>query len=383
VFILLQALVNILIFSFSDYSLFLLFIINITGLSLVLPAIYLLKAYLIQRYWIPLTVDLIHNPIEFSVRYILFYLISYVINIYMQLHLPEEFYRFALFCLATPVILLAFQYGWQGALFGTTLNSIALISTAYHFTSLAIIDLLLSIIMQTIMGIFLGLAIQYLRDLNSSLSIELKRNKQLTHQLISTEESIRKDISRDLHDEVGQNITAIRTQALILKRVDSSLAANQAATTIEQLSLNIYDTTKALLNRIRPKILDDLELKQALRQLFLELDLSNDKIQAELYWENKMNIKLPHLLEITLYRICQEGLNNIIKYAGARKIIIDVKITDNIRLLIQDDGRGFDTTQIFNGFGLRGMRERVQILGGEFEIHSSTKGTVILINLPY
>ncbi|VEH68043.1 sensor protein UhpB [Rodentibacter pneumotropicus] len=112
------------------------------------------------------------------------------------------------------------------------------------------------------------MAIQQQRDLNQSLSTELNRNRHLTRKLINTEEAIRQEISRELHDEIGQNITAIRMQASIMKRLEHSPKIAQVVGMIEQLSLNIYDTTKGLLNRIRPKMLDDVSLQQAIQNLF-------------------------------------------------------------------------------------------------------------------
>ncbi|MDG6236489.1 histidine kinase [Glaesserella parasuis] len=221
----------------------------------------------------------------------------------------------------------------------------------------------------------------------NKLNVELNKNRLLTRQLINTEETIRQEISRELHDEVGQNITAIRTQANILKRIAPDY--EKISTTIEQLSLNIYDTTKVLLNRIRPRLLDDLDLPQAIENLFIELNFQDNQIDTELIWKNDQNLKLEHILEITIYRLCQESLNNIIKYAKANKVKIEIEIKNNIHI-ITDNGVGFDTYQILTGFGIRGMQERVNILCGTFEIISITieknpiqHGTTLKVNLPY
>ncbi|MDG6855204.1 signal transduction histidine-protein kinase/phosphatase UhpB [Glaesserella parasuis] len=364
------------------------FLVSFTGGVLIVPACYLINEFLFKTEWLPLTSSLIKKPVTLRIKHIFIYILLFVLNIYIQMKLPDTFYRFALFYFAIPIILLAFQYGWQGAFLGVLLNSIALIGTTHSFSNLTIADLLLSISTQTITGIFLGLAIQDQRNLNQSLSIELNKNRLLTRQLINTEETIRQEISRELHDEVGQNITAIRTQANILKRIAPNY--EKISTTIEQLSLNIYDTTKVLLNRIRPRLLDDLDLPQAIENLFIELNFQDNQIDTELIWKNDQNLKLEHILEITIYRLCQESLNNIIKYAKANKVKIEIEIKNNIHIIITDNGVGFDTYQILTGFGIRGMQERVNILCGTFEIISIPieknpiqHGTTLIVNLPY
>lgn len=372
-----------------SFSFFYTFLVSLTGMLLIMPACFLGDEYLFKRRWIPLTARLVHKPIALRTKHILIYILLFLLSIFIQIYTPEEFHRFALFFLSVPIILLAYYYGWQGALLGTLLNSIALIASTGNFSRGEISDLLLSISAQTITGIFLGLAIQRQRDLNQSLSTELNRNRELTLKLINTEESIRQEISRELHDEIGQNITAIRTQASIMKRLESSPKIEKVSGMIEQLSLNIYDTTKGLLNRIRPKMLDDLTLQQAIQNLFLELDLKTHGISTALYWENKGNLPLEHIQEITLYRLCQEGLNNIVKYSEATSVNISVIIRKEIQLMIQDNGKGFDPLSVKKGFGLTGMKERVDILCGSFKLisreqHASPNkhGTTIKITLP-
>ncbi|PJG85980.1 signal transduction histidine-protein kinase/phosphatase UhpB [Conservatibacter flavescens] len=359
------------------------FLVSLTGGLLVVPACYLIYEYLFKHRWIPLTADLIHKPISLRTRHIFIYLFLFILNIYIQTTLPSEFMRFAIFCLAIPIILLAFHYGWQGALLGTLLNSIALIATSHGFSNVEMTDLLLSLSAQTVTGIFLGLAIQYQRDLNHSISIELSKNKWLTTQLIDTEETIRKEIARELHDEIGQNITAIRTQANILKRLKQSEATTKVADLIEALSLNVYDTTKSLLNRLRPKSLDDLGLQQSIQDLFLTLGFEKQHIQTDFAWHNPQDVILDHVTEMTLYRLCQESLNNIIKHAQASHIKLSLSVTNSIFLSIEDNGIGMDPTHYFNGFGIKGMRERVKLLGGDFQLHAELgQGTIITIRLP-
>ncbi len=195
----------------SSHSLMVL-LVSITGGLMLVPSCYLIWSYLFQKAWIPLTVGLVSRPVELRSRHVVLYASLFMVSIAIQLGLPDEMRRFAPFCLAIPIILLAFRYGWQGALLGTLLNSVALIAARTGGSNLEITDLLLSLSAQSLTGILLGMGIQRQRELNQQLRHELVRNHSLSRQLVKAEESVRREVARELHDEIGQNITAIRTQ---------------------------------------------------------------------------------------------------------------------------------------------------------------------------
>lgn len=388
VIILLTAAINTLIIGNPLTSAWMIFLVSITGGLMLVPSCYLIWSYLFQNIWIPLTVDLVARPVEFRSRHILFYVILFSLNIIIQLYLPNELRRFAPFCLAIPIIVLAFRYGWKGALLGTLLNSIALIVARNGVSYIEITDLLLSLSAQSLTGILLGMGIQRQRELNHKLRHELLRNHSLSRQLVKAEESVRRDIARELHDEIGQNITAIRTQASILKRVENTPMSERCASIIETLSLNIYDTTKGLLTRLRPKTLDDLGLQEAIHQLVRELECEANGIKTTVIWNELRQIpaELSDATNVTLYRICQEALNNIIKYAQATEATITLTFKQEAHLTVKDNGVGFKQEYTLAGFGLRGMRERVQVLGGQFilitQSDSKQPGTELQIVLP-
>ncbi|MDG6895089.1 signal transduction histidine-protein kinase/phosphatase UhpB [Volucribacter amazonae] len=390
ILIILFSILNCILFLSNEIPTKINFIVNLTGGLLLLPFCYLIKEYVFNHHWVPITANLVHKPLSLRTRHISLYILLFLVNIYIQMKLPITFSRFSIFCLAIPIILLAFHYGWQGALLATLLNSIALIATNHNFSNIEVSDLLLTLSAQTVTGIFLGLAIQHQRDLHQSITTELLKNKLLTKQLINTEEAIRKEIARELHDEIGQNITAIRTQANIIKRLDKAKITENYINMIELLSSNVYDTTKSLLNRLRPKLLDDLDLYQSIQSLFINLGFEKYNIKTEIKWYNPNNVELDPIIEITLYRLCQEALNNIIKYAKANKVTLSLHFSLNdVQLMVQDNGIGFDPIQIFTGYGIKGMQERTEVLNGEFHLSSTTsekntikQGTIIKIRLP-
>lgn len=218
---------------------------------------------------------------------------------------------------------------------------------------------------------------------NSKLRSELSRNQNLSRQLITAEESVRRDIARELHDEIGQNITAIRTQANIIKRVDAAEMSVRCAGTIESLSLNVYDTTKRLLTKLRPKMLDDLDLKDSVEQLIREMEFSDHGVDIQLNWQGDYSC-LSDTLKVTLFRLCQESLNNASKYSNASEIKIELILGDQADLRITDNGVGFTAQDLLKGMGVRGMQERVQALGGKMTINAngSSSGTNISVTLP-
>ncbi|MDC9588667.1 signal transduction histidine-protein kinase/phosphatase UhpB [Xenorhabdus sp. XENO-10] len=390
--ILVASIINVLAISNHNSALSIAFLVSLTGGVMLVPLCYLVWHYLFQNIWLPLTANLVSHQIQFHLKHVVLYILLFVLNIFLQVNLPNELRYFAPFCLVIPIILLAFRYGWQGAVVGTLLNSIALIAARSGVSNMEITDLLLSLLVQTVTGIMLGVAVQRQRDLNAQLKRQLHCNHSLSRQLVKAEESVRREIARELHDEIGQNITAIRTQANIIQRVEVAPISANCAKTIESLSLNIYDTTKGLLSRLRPKILDDLGLKEAIEQLLRDMKFESHGISVEIHWTTDSVMAIEQLSDttkITLYRLCQEALNNAMKYSQADRIELHFSVKDMIHLLIQDNGIGCKAEDHMKGFGLRGMRERVQALGGKFSIHgekrqgdSTSSGTDLSIILP-
>ena len=244
------------------------------------------------------------------------------------------------------------------------------------------VDLLLSLLVQSLTGLLLGAGIQRLRELNQSLQKELARNQHLAERLLETEESVRRDVARELHDDIGQTITAIRTQAGIVQRLAADNArVKQSGQLIEQLSLGVYDAVRRLLGRLRPRQLDDLTLEQAIRSLMREMELEGRGIVSHLEWRIDESA-LSENQRVTLFRVCQEGLNNIVKHADASAVTLQGWQQDErLMLVIEDDGSGLPPGSGQHGFGLTGMRERVTALGGTLTI-SCLHGTRVSVSLP-
>ena len=409
-------------------------LLTLTGGLTLAPICLVFWHYLANNTWLPLGPSLVSQPINWRGRHLVWYLLLFVISLWLQLGLPDELSRFTPFCLALPIIALAWHYGWQGALIATLMNAIALIASQTWRDHP--VDLLLSLLVQSLTGLLLGAGIQRLRELNQSLQKELARNQHLAERLLETEESVRRDVARELHDDIGQTITAIRTQAGIVQRLAADnasvkqsgqlieqlslgvydavrrdvarelhddigqtitairtqagivqrLAADNASVKqsgqlIEQLSLGVYDAVRRLLGRLRPRQLDDLTLEQAIRSLMREMELEGRGIVSHLEWRIDESA-LSENQRVTLFRVCQEGLNNIVKHADASAVTLQGWQQDErLMLVIEDDGSGLPPGSGQQDFGLTGMRERVTALGGTLHI-SCLHGTRVSVSLP-
>ncbi|MDF7679581.1 signal transduction histidine-protein kinase/phosphatase UhpB [Enterobacteriaceae bacterium ESL0689] len=355
-------------------------LLTLTGGLTLAPTCLVIWHYLTSTIWRPLGPALVSQPVNWRGRHLIGYLLLFIISLWLQLGLPNELSRFTPFCLALPIIALAWHYGWQGALIAALMNTIALIASQTWQDNP--VDLLLSLLAQSLTGLLLGTGIQRLRELNQSLQSELARNRRLAERLLETEENVRQDVARELHDDIGQAITAIRTQAGIVQRLaPENRGVKQSAELIEQLSLGVYDSVRRLLGRLRPRQLDDLTLEQAVRSLMREMELEDRGMVSHLDWQIDESA-LSENQRVTLFRICQEGLNNIVKHASANEVMLRGWQQDQrLMLLLEDDGCGLPSGTGQQGFGLIGMRERVTALGGTLTI-SCTHGTRVCVSLP-
>ncbi len=210
---------------------------------------------------------------------------------------------------------------------------------------------------------------------------------QLLERLISAQEEERRRVARELHDEAGQALSAIMMDLARAIEVLPGEAAEAkeklsqsrslAAQTLADLRKLIYD--------LRPEVLDQLGLVPALRS-YIKSHLEAENIQVQL---NFLGLKdrLSPQVEITLFRVIQEAITNIVRHSGALKVNIQVMAKNSVvTTTIEDNGRGFDVEaalQAPESWGLRGIRERVAIVGGKLSIESEVgKGTCLQFQIP-
>ncbi|MDP9346178.1 MAG: GAF domain-containing sensor histidine kinase, partial [Actinomycetota bacterium] len=206
-------------------------------------------------------------------------------------------------------------------------------------------------------------------------------------QRVAAAEDERARWARELHDETLQGLAALRLGLASARRTNDSAAVDAAiAGAVEQLESEIT-SLRALITELRPAALDDLGIGPAIEALAaraarggLDVDLDVD---LALDAGGEPDRHVPEL-ETAVYRIVQEGLTNARKHGGATRAVVEIVERDgSVELTVRDDGAGFDPTGHTTGFGLIGMHERVELLGGTLEIDSVPgQGTAVRARIP-
>jgi signal transduction histidine kinase len=225
---------------------------------------------------------------------------------------------------------------------------------------------------------------------NALLFDELKRsNKQLhrlSQRLMKAQEEERLHLSRELHDESGQLLTALTVQLGLLDRtLDQPEAMREKIEELKTTANEIQDNLHQLAVNLRPASLDHIGLVTTLRQFITEF---NRQYHFEVDFEavGMEGRRLPGDVETTVFRIVQESLTNVILHSQANHVEVLLNLLNrNVMLIVEDDGIGFIPTTIGteDHLGLFGMRERIEMLGGRFLIESTPgKGTTIKAEIP-
>jgi signal transduction histidine kinase len=213
---------------------------------------------------------------------------------------------------------------------------------------------------------------------------EQEGQRLTAEQLLNVQEEERSQLARELHDEPLQHLTFL-TRALDDLSNDARLPAELIGRLTQSAGVANDATTalRKLIHGLRPPILDDLGLVSALRQLVDEVRQRTVLIiELEIIGEET---RLAPDLELAAYRIAQESLTNVVKHAKAEHAHIQLRFGENLILTIVDDGCGLpkNARQRCSGLGMRGMRERVIMAGGTFEMRSGSRhGAVIRATLP-
>jgi signal transduction histidine kinase len=208
--------------------------------------------------------------------------------------------------------------------------------------------------------------------------------RQLSQQLVATQEEERRKLSRELHDHVGQMLTALRMELGRIDRLRSSDETRIGAAVVEsrQLVDGVVRIVRDLALGLRPSMLDDFGLQPALEWHVRDFTRRYG-VPVQLRVDGEFDT-LPDQCRTCVYRVVQEALTNCIRHARARRIEVSVSgRADSLDLSITDDGVGFDVVRRRNGLGLRGIEERVRELEGMVTIRSSAgAGTTLMVRLP-
>lgn len=201
-----------------------------------------------------------------------------------------------------------------------------------------------------------------------------------SRQLIESQEAERKRIASELHDGLGQNLVVIKNRAMLgIKKGDDKERVAKELNNISESASQALEEVREITNNLRPQLLDRLGLTKAINSMLKNV---SDVIEIESEIENIDGI-FSENEEISVYRIIQESLNNVIKHSKASNAIVKIKKTEKeILISIEDNGKVFDALNVKSGLGLVGLKERAQLLNSEFSIDSKIgKGTKILFRV--
>jgi two-component system, NarL family, sensor histidine kinase UhpB len=227
-----------------------------------------------------------------------------------------------------------------------------------------------------------------------TLEDSVGENQRLTRELLNAQETERRHLAHELHDEIAQCVSAIHADAVAIRSRGGD-RVRESAEAIVQVVAQLKETVRNMIRRIRPAYVEGLGLESGLREQVAAFRHRSPGVLCILDLQGELG-NLDEEVGVTIYRIVQEALTNISMHANARNVLIDLKVqpaaeasartsasTDRISVMISDDGAGFFQLTANRGLGLTGIRERARALGGSCSIVSEPgRGTRIEIVVP-
>ncbi len=221
-----------------------------------------------------------------------------------------------------------------------------------------------------------------------SFEEKMLQQKVLSRQIIENQENEQNRIAKDIHDGIGQMLTGLK-YLLESVELEDPEKAKEKIEKLKLLTSNIIKGVRTATFNLTPPELKDYGIVSALTELTQELEKLTDK-NIVLFNKTEFNQRLDSLVEINLYRITQEAINNAIKYADSTHIIVTISHSEKIlSIIVDDNGKGFDKTKLKpkpdkdGGMGLTFMQERINYINGRLFINSSpNEGTRVTLNVP-
>jgi two-component system sensor histidine kinase DegS len=286
------------------------------------------------------------------------------------------------------IILENHRRGWQGELNITTRNNQSL------WLDLSMVPVTIKKDESELLIICFNIterkkAVQEVERLNAvNIASQLNQQKVISSKIVENQENEQNRIAREIHDGIGQMLTGLKFSLESINLDDKEKAA-QKIEYLKQLSLDIIKGVRTATFNLMPPELSDHGINSALAKLTLELSKLTGK-NIQFYNKTDFNNRLDSLIEINIYRLTQEAINNAIKYAESSHIIVQLSHSATLlSITIDDNGKGFDVTAVEkkrnseSGMGLLFMKERIQYINGRVFINSiPNEGTRITFNIP-
>jgi len=228
-----------------------------------------------------------------------------------------------------------------------------------------------------------------LAESNEQLRREMAKREALRRKLLHAQEEERRRIARELHDQMGQNLTALNVGLKSLLDRQSRSGLGSRVQRLQELATQTARDLHRVAVELRPAALDDLGLVKAIRAL-TETWSTRYGIDVDFEAGQYQPASISTEIETILYRIIQEALNNVAKHSGATRVALVLRHTaDQVQAIIEDNGRGFDAHVAFqsgngsNRLGLLGIQERLSTVGGNFKVESAPeRGATLLVRIP-
>jgi PAS domain S-box-containing protein len=221
-----------------------------------------------------------------------------------------------------------------------------------------------------------------LHDITEAKRVEALR-RELVESVVAAQEDERQRVSRELHDGVGQVLSSLSVRLVSLGAQLEEGPAKESLHELVALAQAATAETRQMARRLRPPALDELGFVVAMQNMMADHQRSH-AVSVDFHARGMGGIRLSPAIETALYRIAQEALANSARHAKATNVQVVVDRTpDNVRLIVEDDGLGFDSEESAAGLGLKNIRERAALLSGVATIESSPGiGTSVFVDLP-
>ena len=247
---------------------------------------------------------------------------------------------------------------------------------SYVYSGVSTMDILKWVI--PVVLVFLLGIIFIVTKTNTRLNALLSKNKKLARRIVAIQEEERKILSRDLHDEIGQNLTALQYHINAAKDVKSEQDLKAVLDSIGEITAITYRSSYELMHWLRPMVLDDYGLEHALSNHIIVKLLSDSDIQYHQNFSGDFTA-LNDDISTNIYRIAQECITNAAKHSKAKNLWLTLSLANNcLTLTVRDDGVGFDVKKEYTregGLGIEGIQDRLDAMDGTLELTSDSNGT--------
>jgi len=232
-----------------------------------------------------------------------------------------------------------------------------------------------------------------INHMTGELDAGQQENRALTQHTLEIQEDERQRLSQELHDELGQSLTAIKVIAVTAGRCQpeatgTSADIKQTTDSIVTICDHLMTVVRSMMHQLHPLVLTELGLKATMEDLLNHWSIRNPELKIAITCPDEVDF-LEQKITIQIFRIVQECLTNVVRHAQAKQAAISLEIERQgkagaaLRLQVTDDGQGCAIDKIKTGFGLLGMRERINSLGGEFTIQTQPRqGMSIIATIP-